>query len=64
MEQRIVTLEIKLSFLEETLDTLNEVILAQGKELEAQRKKLERLEQPQGDAGQESAPADERPPHY
>ncbi len=64
MEQRIIDLEIKLSFLEQTLESLNEVILEQAASLDLMRKQLERLEQREGGAGEETDPQDERPPHY
>jgi SlyX protein len=64
MEQRIIDVEVKIAFLEETLDTLNDVLLEQSKTLEQLKRKLDRLEQRVGSAGEDVGPQDERPPHY
>ena len=64
MEQRIIDVDVKIAFLEEALDTLNEVVLEQNRTIEQLRQKLVRLEQRVGSAGEEVGPQDERPPHY
>lgn len=61
---RRIELEVKLSFLEETLDALNEVVLAQGTLIERLQSKLERVEARLEKGGGEVGPQDERPPHY
>jgi SlyX protein len=64
MEQRIIDVEVKIAFLEEALDALNEVVLEQNKTIDQLRQKLERLEHRVGSAGEDVGPQDERPPHY
>ncbi|MEO2095138.1 MAG: SlyX family protein [bacterium] len=64
MEKRLIDLEVKILFLEETLDTLNEVILSQGRNIETLEQKLERLESASLAPGEEASKQDERPPHY
>lgn len=63
---RLDDLEIKFSYQQETIDTLNETITSQWREIEALRLQLQRLEgrlvemaEWQGDAGSEPPP-----PHY
>lgn len=64
MEARIIDLEVKLSFMEETVEALNGVILEQAAAIEALNKKLERLDQRVSKDGGDVGPQDERPPHY
>ena len=63
-----VDLEMKLAFLERTVEVLNEVILEQGAQLQNQRVRLEQLEaHTKGNAsggGEELRPHDDPPPHY
>ena len=42
--ERLVDLEVKFSFLEETLDALNEVILEHGRTLERLDQRVQRIE--------------------
>ena len=63
-----VELEMKLGFLEHTIEELNEVILDQNTAIEKLAKRIEKLEQ-RTTAGSESQPEPsdpyaERPPHY
>ncbi len=66
-EDRLVDIETKLAFQEHTIEELNEVVIAQQKELEGLKNtvqyildKMELLV----DTHMERAPANERPPHY
>ncbi len=65
----LVDLEIKLGFLERTLEELSEVVLGQGKEIERLERRVaqlgERLASKGDGAGDaEPDPLEERPPHY
>ena len=67
--QPLVDLEIKLAFLERTVETLNEVILEQGDSIDRLKARLGRLEarsreSEHGGAEKQADPLDERPPHY
>lgn len=64
MEARIVELEIKCSFLEQSLDSLNELVLEQARELKLLNRKLELLEKRLADDGTEVGPHNDPPPHY
>ena len=63
-----VDLESKLAFLEHTLDELSEVVLEQGRTLEAMGRTITRLEarlrDGSGGDGPDGDPLEERPPHY
>ena len=62
-----VELESKIGFLEHTVDALNEVVLRQGRSIEALERRVEAL-RGRLDVAQEESGArdleDERPPHY
>lgn len=67
---RAIELETKIGFLERTVEDLNEVVLAQGREIERLTARLTVLEARLA-AGQEERagdaaldPLSERPPHY
>jgi SlyX protein len=67
--QRIIELEIKIAFLERTLEELADVVLDQGRELERLERRLRELDsrlasKPEGGEGAEVDPLQERPPHY
>lgn len=64
-----VELESKIAFLEHTLDTLNDVVVSQGRSLEALERKLALLEsrvrsRESGEAEEPRDLADDKPPHY
>ncbi len=63
-----IAVESKIAFLERTVDDLNDVILAQGKSLDALEARLVKLEARlhgvQNAEGGEVDPLEERPPHY
>ena len=67
-ESRLTELEIKASFIEDTLDQLNDIIVRQQQQIDrllaeaaAQR---EQRETSGADALAVRSPGDERPPHY
>lgn len=64
----VVDLEMKLAFLERTVEVQNEVILEQGTELQALSTRLARLETranaDDSGAGEGLRPHDDPPPHY
>lgn len=65
-EERIIQLEIKETYLEETLMTVNELLIKQAKELEILLKRVEFLEnqiRQLQDGSLEDIPS-EKPPHY
>ncbi len=63
-----VELEMKLGFLERTIEELNEVILDQNNAIEKLARRIEKLEQrTTSSSDSQSEPSDpyaERPPHY
>ena len=68
MDDRIMELETKFSFQEDTLREMNEVLIRQQRELDRQQEQLSRLQSQlaellatQGDQGQAG---NEKPPHY
>ncbi|MBV1929909.1 MAG: SlyX family protein [Gammaproteobacteria bacterium] len=67
-DETILDLQTKITFLDRTVETLNEVVIEQGRELEVLRRRLELFEAkmqsgPEGD-DQRPDPLLERPPHY
>jgi SlyX protein len=65
-EQRLVELEIKVSYAEDTLDQLNQVIVRQQAEIELLQRTLRRLMEQAQDRADPTPrpPQDELPPHY
>lgn len=66
LEHRLTELEIKLSFTEDLVDGLNEVLVRQQQQLDALTREVLQLRQQRPD---DAAPAfrslrDELPPHY
>ena len=65
-EARITDLEIKLSYTEDLLDTLNELVAQQQQDITMLLREISQLRQQGGEAGS-AAPRnlrDELPPHY
>ncbi len=67
--QKIIDLEMKLAFLERTLEELSGVVLDQGREVERVNRRLEELDgrltaKQDGAGAEQSDPLEERPPHY
>jgi len=67
-DEKQIALEIKLMFLEDTLEALNEAVLAQGRELEGLARGVDELLGRVADLAQEPggkrALEDDKPPHY
>jgi SlyX protein len=65
LSDRIDALEIRLTFQDATIETLNETITAQWKQIDILTRQLaelkERLQEAESNA---SGPVNERPPHY
>ena len=65
LSERIDTLEARVMYQDDTIESLNQAITAQWREIDALKRQIarlgERLEQAQ--AGTDG-PADEPPPHY
>ena len=63
--ERIDALEMRLAFQDETIETLNQTITAQWKQIDALTRQLtelkERLQDTESNA---TRPVNERPPHY
>ncbi len=63
-----IALETKVMFLEDTVDALNEVVVAQGKSLELLSKRFEDMKTRIAAAADQEAERrtleDDRPPHY
>lgn len=66
MEARLIEIEIKLSYAEDTLETLNQTVFRQQEQIDQLRMLVLRLaNQVQDLTPQERRePLDERPPHY
>ncbi|ARN20569.1 SlyX family protein [Piscinibacter gummiphilus] len=65
-DQRLTDLEIKASFTEDLVDSLNEIVARQQQQIEQLTRELVNLRQqmPAPDAGQFRSLRDELPPHY
>ena len=65
LSERIDALEMRLTFQDESIETLNQTITAQWKQIDALTRQLaelkERLQDAESNAG---GPINERPPHY
>ena len=64
LTDRIEALEVRLTYQEETIETLNQTVTTQWKQIDALTRQIaaltERLEQAETNVG----PVNERPPHY
>lgn len=64
-DQRLVALEVKISYLEDLADTLNGLVARQQQQIEWLARELVQQRRQGGDAGTPgSGLLDERPPHY
>ena len=65
-EDRLVNLEIKASYAEDLLDSLNAVVVRQQEQLDLLTREVARLAQQSqsADAPAPHSPRDELPPHY
>jgi SlyX protein len=65
LSERIDALEMRLTFQDETIETLNQTITAQWKQIDALTRQLAELKERLQDAeGSAPGPVNERPPHY
>lgn len=67
MEQRLVEIELKLVSLEDTVQSLNQQLYEQGRQLDEMRTLCKLLIRRLEDSGSQTggfSPSDERPPHY
>jgi SlyX protein len=67
IEERLVNIEAKITFQEDQIEELNKTVYQQQQKLDrlgAICESLARHIQSQDEAGNESKPANERPPHY
>lgn len=65
-EERLTQLEIKLSFTEDWVETLNQLVIEQQAQIDGLKRQLQamRLESPSDGANAARNPRDELPPHY
>lgn len=66
-EQRLVELEIKASYAEDLLDSLNQMVARQQEQIDLLLREVSRLRQrsePEATPGAVRDPRDELPPHY
>jgi SlyX protein len=65
LSERVEALEARIAYQDDTIETLNETITAQWKQIDALARQLaalnDRLQQAEAQA---PGPASERPPHY
>ncbi len=66
MNEEIEKLEIKISYLESANEELNDVVIAQGKEINHLKIQLEKIEKKVEDLIEETSESrpNRRPPHY
>jgi uncharacterized coiled-coil protein SlyX len=65
LSERIDALEVRLTYQDEAIETLNQTITAQWKQIDALTRQLAELrDRLQGAERQAPGPANERPPHY
>ena len=63
--ERIDALEMRLAFQDETIETLNQAITAQWKQIDALTRQVAELKERLQEAGRHApGPANEPPPHY
>jgi uncharacterized coiled-coil protein SlyX len=65
LSERIDALEVRLTYQDETIETLNQTITAQWKQIDALTRQVAELRDRLQDAESHApGPANERPPHY
>ena len=66
LDERVTNLEIKLSYQEHTIETLNQVVLDQAAQIEALARRLDEALERQASEAEPGPgdPLDELPPHY
>jgi SlyX protein len=60
-EEHLDKLEIKIAYLEDTLNTLNDEILTQAKKIQSMQREIEKLNR---EKNAEEIRGNEKPPHY
>lgn len=66
-DKRIAELEVKFSFQQETIDSLNEIVTQQWQQIDLLKRHIERLEgrmQEVADASSDAPLPEPPPPHY
>ena len=63
-DERITNLEIKMTYQDELVETLNQVVIELRTEMAALDKKVKQLEQQLTMGVPETGPANDPPPHY
>ena len=65
LSERVDAIEVRLTYQDETIESLNQVITAQWKQIDALTRQItqlnERLQEAEANA---PGPSNERPPHY
>ncbi|GKQ52477.1 SlyX family protein [Bradyrhizobium sp. Ce-3] len=65
LSERIDALEVRLTYQDETIETLNQTITAQWKQIDALTRQIAELRDRLQDAERQApGPANEPPPHY
>ena len=65
LSERIDRLETRLAYQDDTIETLNQIITAQWKQIDALTRQIAQLNERLQEAETNSpGPANERPPHY
>ena len=64
LEPRITELEIKASYAEDLLDTLNQTVFEQQQQIDRLLREVLQLREQLASASAGAAPRDDRPPHY
>ncbi len=68
IEDRLIDIETKLAYQEDTIQALNEIVSSQQGQLNRLQKScellIERMQDFRGQIGDPIDPADEQPPHY
>ena len=65
LSERIDALEVRLTYQDEAIETLNQTITAQWKQIDALTRQLAELRDRLQEAERQAAgPVNERPPHY
>lgn len=66
MSQELIDLQIKMMHQQEELESMSNTVIRQGKQLDMLNRQFDALKTKFDDlaAGSNSAPVDEKPPHY
>ncbi|OIP41694.1 MAG: hypothetical protein AUK47_05910 [Deltaproteobacteria bacterium CG2_30_63_29] len=63
-DERLTDLEVKVTYHEDTIETLNQCVIELRGELEQMRRAFLQLEQQMAQGTPEAGPANDPPPHY